>query len=100
MADEKIAALELALATLQGEVDAARTTASAASLQAASAEQRATDAEAQTARVQSGGGGLVDTRLLGKPKTFSGSIEDWRSFKFQFLGYAGAVSIRLRGILV
>ena len=70
MADEKIAALELALATLQGEVDAARTTASAASLQAASEEQRATAAEAQTARVQSGGGGLVDTRLLGRPKTF------------------------------
>ena len=110
MAEARIIALETALATLTAEVAAARQQAVDATSQVAAAEQRAADAvtaaeqraadaEAQQAR-GSVGGGLVDTRLLGRPRTFKGGPEDWRPFKFQFVGYAGAVSLRLRGILL
>ena len=33
----------------------------------------------------------MDTRLLEKPKSFDGTTDSWRQFKFTFLGYAGAV---------
>ena len=32
--------------------------------------------------------GVLDTRLLGKPKRFDGTTDNWRQLKFTFLGYA------------
>ena len=34
---------------------------------------------------------LVDTRLLGRPKTYSGSKPEWAQWKFVFKSYIGAV---------
>ena len=46
------------------------------------------------------GEGVVDTRLLGKPKSFDWSTDSWRQFKFTFLGYAGAVDSRLKQAMI
>ena len=80
-------ALEQLVTAMQGEVISALTA-------AAQAEQRATDAETRVLGVR--GEGVVDTRLLGKPKSCDGSTDSWRQFKFTFLGYAGAVDSRLK----
>ena len=61
------------------------------------AEKRADAAEIRNARPAAG---LVDTRVLGKPRNFDGHQENWRSFKFMFLGYAGAVNADLRAGMV
>ena len=42
----------------------------------------------------------MDTQLLGKPKSFDGSTDSWRQFKFTFLGYAGAVDSRLKQAMI
>ena len=42
----------------------------------------------------------MDTRLLGKPKSFDGSTDSWRQFKFTFLGCAGAVDSRLKQAMI
>ena len=42
----------------------------------------------------------MDTRQLGKPKSFDGSTDSWRQFKFTFLGYAGAVDSRLKQAMI
>ena len=60
-AEERLFALEQLVAAMQGEVISALTA-------AAQAEQRATYAETRVLGVR--GEGVVDTRLLGKPKTF------------------------------
>ena len=86
-AEERLLALEQLVAAMQGEVISARTA-------AAQAEQRATDAETRSLGVR--GEGVVDTRLLGKPKSFDGSTDSWRQFKFTFLGYAMIESEVLR----
>ena len=75
------------MAAIQGEVISALTA-------AAQAEQRATDAETRVLGVR--GEGVVNTRLLGKPKSFDGSTDSWR----QFLGYAGAVDSRLKQAMI
>ena len=79
-AEERLQALEQLVTVMQSEVISAPT--------AARAEQRATDAETLVLRVR--GERVVDTRLLGKPKSFDGTTDNWRQFKFTFLGYAGA----------
>ena len=38
--------------------------------------------------------------LLGKPKSFDGSTDSWRQFKFTLLGYAGAVDSRLKKVMI
>ena len=35
---------------------------------------------------------LVDTRLLGRPRTLSGALADWMSCRFTFTAYGGALS--------
>ena len=37
----------------------------------------------------------VDTRLLGKPKTFKGRDEDWRDWSMVMRAYAGAIDSRM-----
>ena len=90
-AEESLLALEQLVAAMQGEVISALTA-------AAQAEQRATDAETRVFGVR--GEGVVDTQLLGKPKSFDGSTDSWRQFKFTFLGYAGAVDSRLKQAMI
>ena len=65
---------------------------------AAQAEQRVTDAEARALGERTEG--VVDTRLLGKPKSFDGPMDNWRHVKFTFLGYAGAVNGRLKQAMI
>ncbi len=38
---------------------------------------------------------LVDTRLLGKPKSYTGHRVDWQSWKCVFKSYVGAMDVRL-----
>ena len=42
----------------------------------------------------------MDTRLLVKPKSFDGTTDNWRQFKFTFLGYAVSVDSRLTQAMV
>ena len=90
-AEERLFALEQLVAAMQGEVITALTA-------AAQAEQRATDAETRVLGVRCEG--VVDTRLLRKPKSFDWSTDSWRQFKFTFLGYAGALDSRLKQAMI
>ena len=42
----------------------------------------------------------MNTRLLEKPKNFDGTTDNWRRFKFTSLGYAGAVDLRLKQVMI
>ena len=55
-------------------------------------EQRAVAAAARP--VQTPGAGVVDTRLIGKPKNFSGKDDEWHSWSTTTRAHAGAVSDR------
>ena len=57
-------------------------------------EQHATDTETRITAVR--GEGVMDMKLLGKPKRFDGTEETERQFKFTFLGHAGAIDARLK----
>ena len=63
-AEDRLQALEQLVTLMQSEVLLARAT-------AAQAEPRATDAETLSLPVR--GEGVVDTRFLGKPKSFHGT---------------------------
>ena len=80
-ADYRLQTLEQLVTVTQSEAISART------------PQRATEAETRVHGVR--GQGVVDTRLLGKPENFDGTTDNWRLFKFTFLGYVVAVDSRL-----
>ena len=42
---------------------------------------------------------LVDTRLLGKPQTFSGLHADWKSWRFTFTACAGDLKPDMRRLM-
>ena len=90
-AAERLQALEQLVVTMQSEVLQTRTV-------AAQAELRATDAETHVLGARNEG--VVDTRLLGKSKSFDGAMDNWRQFKFTFLGCAGAVNARLKQAMI
>ena len=85
--EDRLQPLEQLVTVMQSDVLLARGT-------AAQAEQRAADAESRSLTVRSEG--VVDARLFGKPKSFDGTSDSWRQFKFTFLGYAGVVDMRLK----
>ena len=94
------AALEQRLGQLEELLHAAGRAAEEATMRAAAAEQRAAAVEATrpggaTTTAQP----LVDTRLLGKPKSSDGREASWRTFRFGFLGYCAAVDPDLRQAL-
>ena len=67
-------------------------------LQGALQEQRAHTAAASNGPPRPAArdfGGIVDTRLIGKPKSFSGREEDWQAWAMMTRAYTGAVSERL-----
>ena len=39
-----------------------------------------------------GGAALVDARLLGRPRSYSGNSQEWNAFKFVFKSYIGVVA--------
>ena len=82
-AEERLQALQQLVVTMQSEVLRARTA-------SGQAEQRATDAETRVLGARNEG--VVDTPLLGKPKSLDGATDNWKQFKFTFLGFAGAVN--------
>ena len=83
-AEELLLALKQLVVAMQSEVVQART--------------GATDAEARVLGARNEG--VVDTRLLGKQKSFDGAMDNWRQFKFTFLGYTGAVNARLKQAMI
>ena len=90
-AEDGMQELEQPIIVMQGEVLSAR-------FAAARADKRATASESRVLGVR--GEGLLDTRLLGKPKSFDGTTDNWRQFKFTFLGYTGAVDSRFKQALI
>ena len=38
---------------------------------------------------------LIDTKLLGRPKGYSGNRGEWNQFKFVFKAYVGAISTEM-----
>ena len=80
--DQQVAQLVEAMGQLQATVAAQSSELAMARQEAATAR-----AEASTART-----GLVDTRLLGKPKSFDGTDESWASFATIMRAYIGAIS--------
>ena len=65
---------------------------------AAAAENRSRAAETAAVRVAGVRQGtvptaLVDTRLLGKPRTFSGALAELKPWRLTFTAYAGALSL-------
>ena len=67
---KRLQALEQLVVTMQSGGLQAKTA-------AAQAEQRVTDAEARALCARNEG--VVDTRWLGKPKSFDGAMDNWRS---------------------
>ena len=90
-AEDKLQALEQLVTVMQSEVLLARAI-------AAQAEQRVTDAETRSFTER--GEGVVDTRFLGKRKSFDATSDSWRQFKFTFLGYARAVDMRFKQAII
>ena len=93
-------ALEQRLGQSEAALQVAGRAAEEATARAAAAEHRAAAVEATrpggaTTTAQP----LVDTRLLGKPKSFDGREASWRTFRFGFLGYCAAMDPNLRQAL-
>ena len=38
---------------------------------------------------------MVDTRLIGKPKEFSGKSEDWKDWSLILYAYCGAIKVEM-----
>ena len=89
-AEDRFQALEQLVTVMQSYVISARTGFARAQVQ-----------QKRKSRVLAvRGEGVVDTRLLGKPKNFDGTTDNQRQFKFTFLGYAGAVDSRLQQVMI
>ena len=93
------AALEQRLGHMEDMLQAAGRAAEEAGQRAAAAEQRAAAAAEATRPGVSTPQPLVDTKLLGKPRSFDGKEASWRTFRFGFLGYCAAVDPDLRQAL-
>ena len=42
--------------------------------------------------------GVIDTRTLGKPKTFTGQPAEWTTWQFTFKAFACATHARMRDV--
>ena len=100
---ERIGGMERALLEQQARADQASTALQALQQQQQQSATTAQQAERRAAAAQATGAGasaVVDTRLLSKPMAFDGRETSWRSFKFQFVAYCGAIDSRLHDLLV
>ena len=72
---------------------------------ALASEARVIALESATAAVPNGpaappvGASLVDMRVLGKPSSFSGDRESWKSWSFTMKAFAAALSPELRHLM-
>jgi hypothetical protein len=48
----------------------------------------------------SGGGSVIDTRVLGSPNLFDGQIEDWKDWSFVFCAYVGAIQADMLSLML
>ena len=100
---ERIGGMERALIEQQARADQASTALQALQQQQQQSATTAHQAQRRAAAAQAAGAGasaVVDTRLLSKPMAFDGRETSWRSFKFQFVAYCGAIDSRLMDFLV
>ena len=69
-----------------------------------SAEQALAAAQQRIQQLSSGGSvptpstGVIDTRTLGKPKTFDGQPAEWTTWQFTFKAFACATHARMRDV--
>ena len=69
-----------------------------------SAEQALAAAQQRIQQLSSGGSapspstGVIDTRTLGKPKTFTGQPSEWTTWQFTFKAFACATHARMRDV--
>ena len=69
-----------------------------------SAEQALAAAQQRIQQLSSGGSapapstGVIDTRTLGKPKTFTGQPAEWTTWQFTFKAFAFATPARMREV--
>ena len=74
-------------------------------LDQASAEQALAAAQWRIAQLSSGTDvhttppGVIDTRTLGKPKSFSGETSEWTTWQFTFKAFACAVHPKMKEVL-
>ena len=95
--------MERALLEQQARADQAATALQALQQQQQQSATTAQQAQRRAAAAQAAGAGAsaaVDTRLLSKPMAFDGRETSWRSFKFHFVAYCGAIDSRLKDLLV
>jgi len=111
--EARMAALETALTTMNGDLQTARADAAAAHAQAQTAEQRAVAAETAAAAATAAGLGVggttaptttrprvgIDTRNIGKPESFSGEDSRWRDWAVVFRSYSCLVNPRLEPLM-
>ena len=90
--DQQVAQLTATMAQLQQTVANQTAELNVARQEAATARQEAAVSAARS--------GLVDTRLLGKPKSFDGTDESWASFATVMRAYIGAISPDLLAAMV
>ena len=88
MAEERLKAFEEAFTKLS--VDHGKLQADNQQMQTRLDEQRRVAAQSSRRPEP-----IVDTRLMGKPRNFSGKEEDWAQWAMTTRAYAGAVSARL-----
>ena len=82
------------MAAMQQQMTALQVQAQAAEQRAAAAEQRAAAAERAAGAgspAAAAAADLVDTKLLSKPKSFSGNQDEWAGWSFKMLAYLGAL---------
>ena len=91
--EERMAALEMTVQQLQGQNAALMTR--SAEMQGALQEQRDAAAAAAAARPARHEDQVVDTRVIGRPKSFTGKEEEWPTWSTMVRAYAGAISQRL-----
>ena len=99
----RIGGMERALVEQQAPADQAATTLQDLQQQQQQTATTAHQAQRRAAAAQAAGAGasaVVDTRLLSKPMAFDGRETSWRSFKFQFVAYCGALDSRIKDLLV
>ena len=96
MAEQRLVDIEVALQHALDTVRAAGRAAEAAKARARAAEARADAAEAARRGDQGVEADrppkLVDTRVLGKPRTFDEMEANWKQHRFTMTAYAGAIS--------
>eukprot|EP00971_Amphidinium_carterae_P332082 6466041-Amphidinium_carterae.1 len=97
--EDRLAALEQALRDTQAEVQrqAARGAAAEQALAATTVQLQQQQQQQQPQHVHRAQ--LVDTKVMNKPKSFSGVQSEWGEWSFVFRAYVAAIDPRLRDVV-